>query len=184
MSRIERFASAIQTALWQETASPAGLHTPEPATVGTVPLSAIPREPAVLPSDLPSNPGPRSSIYLPPHRQTSVTEERTRFQQFQYGPFHRLRSPTQTLALAAEQERASTILGRPPRGGLIPAVQAYAGPLPPGLEGIEFYTIARPSNNHPSNVVWYLGDQGVWEVRLSGDTFAMIVVWIVELRYR
>jgi hypothetical protein len=52
------------------------------------------------------------------------------------------------------------------------------------MEGIEFYTIARPSNNHPSYVSWYLGDQDVWEVRSSGDTFAMIVVWIAELRYR
>jgi hypothetical protein len=186
MSRIERFASAIQTALWREAASVVGLHTSEPGSADLSAQTASSLQPIhmELEADPRSRLASRSRVNFAPPQKTSATGVHTRFQQFQYGPFHRLRSPTQTLALAAEQERASTLLGRPPRGGLIPAVQAYAGPLPEGMEGIEFYTIARPSNNHPSYVSWYLGDQDVWEVRSSGDTFAMIVVWIAELRYR
>ena len=34
--------------------------------------------------------------------------------------------------------------GRVPRGGKCPTVQAYFGPLPPGVAGIEFVTPIRP----------------------------------------
>jgi hypothetical protein len=189
MSRIERFASAIQAALWREAASVAGLPMSGVQSPGTTALSAssprgIAGEPGAPPAEPQSLSGPHSSAYVAPDWRQSAIEGRLRFQQFQYGPFHRLKSPTQTLAIAAEQERASVLLGRLPQWGRIPTVQAYTGPLPAGQEGIEFYTIARPSNTHPSEARWYLGDQDVWDVRRSSDTFAMIVVWIVELRYR
>ena len=101
-----------------------------------------------------------------------------------YGPFHRLRSPkTQTTQLAAEQMRSHVLLGKEARGSSLLSVKAYRGPLPTGQHGIEFYTVARPSNAHPHLVFWYGNHKDVWDVNHQSEAYALIVVDVVKADY-
>ena len=61
-----------------------------------------------------------------------------------YGPFHRLRSPTQTDEDADLQAATSELWGRPRQFSDIPQVQAWVGPLPEGESGVEFTTDVPP----------------------------------------
>lgn len=85
----------------------------------------------------------------------------------QYGPFHRLHSPTQTDDVLAQQLDSGEIWGHAARGSDIPSVKAYTGPLPEGRAGVEFYTSAPPTPIGPGpapQVRWYQGDRGVFPV--------------------
>src|SRR5205814_1762836 len=62
-----------------------------------------------------------------------------------YGPYHRLESDTQSPETAASQVSSGEVWGKKPRFGFErPKVKAYAGPLPEGVRGIEFYTDVAP----------------------------------------
>lgn len=61
-----------------------------------------------------------------------------------YGPFHRLRSPTQSDAVAKQQQESAEVWGRARQNSDIPQVQAYIGPLPNETDGIEFLTAVAP----------------------------------------
>ena len=97
-----------------------------------------------------------------------------------HGPFHRLRSATQTKADAEKQIRGYAMLGRPARGSSFRTVKAYVGPLSPGQVGGEFNSAIPPNNSHPDLDLWYAGNPDVWEVNHDGDVWAMIVVEVTK----
>ena len=80
----------------------------------------------------------------------------------EFGPFHRLRSPTQSDEVAELQVKSQEMWGRPRQGSDIPQVQAYTGPLPPGEKGVEFITTVAPDRNlAPGHARWTGPRQGV-----------------------
>jgi hypothetical protein len=83
--------------------------------------------------------------------------------------YHRKESPSQAAPLAALQERTGEIWGsynRDVMGGRspFPSVDAYVGPLPPGVRGIEFTTDVPPDRNTPP-----------WLARWTGPRDGVIV---------
>lgn len=90
--------------------------------------------------------------------------------------FHRLESPTQTPDVARMQEASGEVWGRTPRGGDVPQVQAYSGPLPEGARGVEFTTNTPPSsvNALSGEARWRQGDAGVSSREQNGSDFAVI----------
>jgi hypothetical protein len=87
----------------------------------------------------------------------------TRRRPARYGPFHR---QCQTNPDEIEKVVASGQLRGRPRGniyaGLIPAVKAWAGPLPSGVVGYEFYTAIEPDpTSAPHWPEWSEGRPGV-----------------------
>ena len=90
-----------------------------------------------------------------------------------YGPFHRVKGPTQSYEVALKQKASSEIWGRPHAiGGKFPKVKAYMLPLcagePPGTEcadeqGIEFATSVKPTVKAPSGLVYWDNARGIVE---------------------
>lgn len=94
--------------------------------------------------------------------------------------YHRRASPTQTAADAGLQQRSGELWGRPNRGSNFPTVDAYPGPLPPGVRGIEFVTDVEPSPDSPPRVArWTRECPGV---TVEGD-FARIPVRVTRINY-
>ncbi len=86
------------------------------------------------------------------------------------GTFHRRKSPTQTDETALLQVKSAEIWGRTPRGGFVPTVQAYPGPIEPGKLGVDFDTTVDPKpNGSPFEARWYLGETPGVEERWKGD---------------
>jgi RHS repeat-associated protein len=76
--------------------------------------------------------------------------------------FHRLESPTQTVADAMAQQASRELWGKGYRDSGVPYVQAYTGPLPPGARGIEFVTSAQGFKySKPGAVMFVPGQPGV-----------------------
>ena len=101
-----------------------------------------------------------------------------------YGPFHRLRSPTQTRQTADLQEKTGIIVGRRPRWSQFPSVQAYIGPLPSDAEGIEFFTTVKPtSSDHPYLVRWTTVDDKIAASISGKDNFASIPIVLTKKIY-
>ena len=80
-----------------------------------------------------------------------------------FGPYHRISSwcPEEIEKICASNE----IRGRP-RGnfyaGVVPAVKAYAGELPDGIVGVEFFTDVQPDpDGVPASPEWSEGRPGV-----------------------
>jgi hypothetical protein len=72
-----------------------------------------------------------------------------------FGPFHRLLAPNvQDTATVVKQILSGELWGRPARWGNSPAVRAYAGTLPLGKSGIEFWSFQAPESPHPYRVYW------------------------------
>ena len=90
-----------------------------------------------------------------------------------YGPFHRLRSPTQTDEDADLQAATSELWGRPRQFSDIPQVQAWVGPLPEGESGVEFTTAVPPDPFLPPGHARWTGPRD--GVRVEGE-FAKISV--------
>lgn len=90
--------------------------------------------------------------------------------------YHRIESPTQTVADASQQEMTLEIWGKPARSSDIPKVKAYKGPLPPGAKGIQFETDVLPDPCSPPNhAFWSVGREGVERRQVeSGQEFAII----------
>ncbi len=89
-----------------------------------------------------------------------------------YGPFHRVESPTQTPEVARLIIESGRLFGQGQRqvggGRGIPVVQAYNGPLPAGVRGIEFMTPIRPAaGSRPGAVNWYRNNEGVDDVDID-----------------
>lgn len=98
-----------------------------------------------------------------------------------FGPYHRLASPTQTAGVAELQVRSGEIWGRTPRLGRFPQAKAYAGPLPDGSNGIEFWTeIAPDPGGRPAFPTW--GGIPRDDVPVEGE-FAKISCVITQVRY-
>jgi hypothetical protein len=103
---------------------------------------------------------------------------------YKYGPYHRLRSPTQDEVTARVQLNTGQVCGRPAQWSGLFSVKAYRGQLPQGAEGIEFVTDVLPSPGaHPTLVFWYEGTQGVTVAPINGQTFATISVRVTTYRY-
>ncbi len=99
----------------------------------------------------------------------------------QFGPFHRLESPTQTAEDAARQEDSCEMWGRVGRYELTPKVKAYDGPLPENARGVEFMTSVEPDlATPPGRVSWRAGRDGV---KLDGE-FAQIPATITKNRQK
>jgi hypothetical protein len=97
--------------------------------------------------------------------------------------YHRLESPTQTVEVARKQEQSGEIWGtynRDMMGGRSnrPSVDAYVGPLPDGVRGIEFETDVAPDGGTPPYRARWTGPRE--GVRIQGD-FAAISVRITRV---
>jgi hypothetical protein len=96
------------------------------------------------------------------------------------GPFHRLESPTQTVADAKRQQTSGEIWGRAARHTAqsnLPSVKAYRSSLPKGQRGVEFDTAIAPTpgSGTPYEARWYVGTYGVLQRTDSGgDEYAAI----------
>lgn len=102
-----------------------------------------------------------------------------------FGPFHRIKSPTQTYQHALLQKSSGEIWGKAVKnGGKFPCVKAYLKPLCydslPGIdcadnEGIEFETAVMPSMKTPAGqVFWQAGRSPVDGLRhVDDDTIAL-----------
>lgn len=89
-------------------------------------------------------------------------------------------SATQSLKTAALQVTSDQIWGYPPRGSMIPAVQAYTVPLPSGQKGIEFTTVVSPDpGSPPGQAYWRSGQAGVALV----GSHVEIAVTVTKVRY-
>ena len=99
-----------------------------------------------------------------------------------FGPFHR-RSHHNREENAKIAE-SGLIWGRPPGNfyaGLIPCVQAWEGPLPEGMVGVEFYTDVEPDPwSPPRSPEWSEGRPGV--LILERNELVAIPV-LVTMRY-
>jgi hypothetical protein len=83
--------------------------------------------------------------------------------------YHRRESPSQSASVAALQERTGEIWGSYDRdlvGGRspFPSVDAYTGPLPLGVRGVEFTADVPPDRNTP-----------LWLARWTGARDGVIV---------
>ena len=63
--------------------------------------------------------------------------------------YHRRAGPTQTVATALEQRRRGEIWGKEAQFGHGPSAKAHTGPLPPGVDGIEFIVTLAPDPGCP-----------------------------------
>jgi hypothetical protein len=101
-----------------------------------------------------------------------------------YGPFHRLRSTTQSIGVDREQIDTGMLWGTTPRGGKGPTAQAYFGPLPTGQSAIEFATSVKPHhvnlpNGHGAN--WYFDDTAfVGKIRNTETDYAVITIIVTR----
>mmetsp|Transcript_5930 Transcript_5930/g.16106 ORF Transcript_5930/g.16106 Transcript_5930/m.16106 type:complete len:135 (+) Transcript_5930:164-568(+) len=94
-----------------------------------------------------------------------------------YGPFHRLKSPTQSDEVARQQLESGEMWGRPRQFSEIPQVQAYIGKLEDGREGMEFMTSVAPDKGTaPGHARWTGPRDGV---RVE-EGFAKIPITIVR----
>jgi len=100
-----------------------------------------------------------------------------------YGPFHRLKSATQSLQLARLQQKTERLIGRAGYGASLPSVKAYVGPLPPSAEGIEFTTDVEPKITTPFEARWSFGDLGVLELNDQNESQVFIPVNITKIVY-
>jgi len=91
--------------------------------------------------------------------------------------YHRVASPTQTPADAAEQERANEIWGQVARGGAWPKVKAYIGALPTSADGVEFETDIPPDAGCPPGQAFWSGPRS--GVVVEGD-YAKIKVRVTK----
>ena len=95
----------------------------------------------------------------------------------QYGPYHRLESPTQTPHVAMLQQRTGEIWGCAAQFSNIPSVKAYRGALPVGARGIEFTTVVAPhSQTHPTLLRWLETTPGVCPTPKPGFVSILVVV--------
>lgn len=87
-----------------------------------------------------------------------------------FGPFYRRDRPEGEKILGRVL-RTGELGGRPPFGSDVPSVNAYAGELPDGEPGFEFYTPAEPDRPYGKVMHWRLrGDNLV-----SGDESEVMI---------
>lgn len=104
---------------------------------------------------------------------------------FDFGPYSRRQTPTQTLADAVKEAHSGQLWGRAPTpnsGGLpVPAVKAWPSALPDDAEGIQFWAAVEPTRQWggPSGFwMWELGSPGVLEV---GEDMVAINIEVVRI---
>jgi hypothetical protein len=92
-------------------------------------------------------------------------------------PYHRIESPTQTVADAARQEATGEVWGRSPRWGFKPKVKAFVGSLPRGARGVEFETDVAPDRGCPPGLALWSGPRAGVAVE---DDYARIKVRVTR----
>jgi hypothetical protein len=102
-----------------------------------------------------------------------------------YGPFFRRFSETQSPATTVKQLLTGEIWGKTPRWGRSPAVQAFAGPLPSGTTGIEFWAFQSPDNvfgpiNHWSSEGPYVTIDTAAEVAKLSAAFVRVSADLIQ----
>lgn len=110
-----------------------------------------------------------------------------------YGPFHRIKAPTQSFEIVAVQLSSKEIFGRAIRnGGQFPKVKAYIKPLCHGLthatdcanqEGIEFNTLVEPDKSTPGGTVYWSYTEGKSGIREVDDETVALTVDIYKVFY-
>ena len=92
------------------------------------------------------------------------------------GPFHRLKTPTQTTADADQQQLSGEIMGKGARPSGLPSVKAYRNTIPAGARGVEFDTSVAPTagSGTPYEARWYEGTLGVRSATIGGIDYAAI----------
>src|SRR5687768_15512795 len=95
--------------------------------------------------------------------------------------YHRRGGPTQTDVDTDHVAASGELWGGVPRYGAVPAVQAFAGPLPEGAWGMEFETSVPPDpTSLPSRPEWRGPRPGVEVFRDADDVeWAKIPVRVV-----
>jgi hypothetical protein len=97
-------------------------------------------------------------VTLPDHRVPSTF----------YGPFHRRSAAKgQDAATAVLQALSGEVWGETPRHGATPAVQAYAGSIPDGQDGIEFWARQAPDSQFGPRPFWRIPGEHL-RVELEG----------------
>jgi hypothetical protein len=72
-----------------------------------------------------------------------------------YGPFHRVLAPgVQDADTVVKQMLSGEIWGLPPSWGGSPAVKAFAGSLPEGASGVEFWAFQPPDVPYGPRSYW------------------------------
>ncbi len=96
--------------------------------------------------------------------------------------YHPVETSTQTQATAALQVQSMEVWGRARKnGGAFPSIHAYWGPLPKGMNGIEFMTNVPPTHPSPSMAIWVHGYHPDIGLRQNGsDCFAVIRVTTIS----
>jgi hypothetical protein len=98
--------------------------------------------------------------------------------EFQWGPYHRLYSPTQPPALSRLQREGGELWGTVSVFGGPPRAKAYRGPLGEHEQGIEFFAQVPPDAGRGGTLVtWSPGRSGV---RLEGN-YAKIRIRVVRV---
>lgn len=95
--------------------------------------------------------------------------------------FHRVESPTQDRATAAQQVASMEVWGRAARSSGLPSVKAYRNALPP-RRGIEFCTSTAPTpgSGTPYEARWYIGTLGVKSVATPTAPYAAIGISYIK----
>lgn len=114
----------------------------------------------------------------------------------QYGPYVRIKSPTQTLEVAEEILLSGEIWGHPAKiGGLFPAAKAFLGELCfpnetdqncHNSESIEFETDAMPAKSLPNGEVrWYIENAHNIPTghKVIDDETTAIIVQVTKIYY-
>ncbi|MBO0805372.1 MAG: RHS repeat-associated core domain-containing protein, partial [Nocardiopsaceae bacterium] len=128
----------------------------------------------LTPDPLGLGPAPNPHAYVPnPHAQVDPLGlagcgDKGNPSPGEYGPFHRLTTPSQSGDIAAKQVESQELWGQSARYSNIPAAKAYNGPLPPGKSGVEFYTPVAPTDTMGGipglQATWYRGSPGVVDI--------------------
>lgn len=110
---------------------------------------------------------------------------------FDFGPYWRCQTSTQTLADAVQEAQSGQLWGRAPKpnsGGLpVPAVKAWPRALPNDTEGIQFWAAVEPTRQWggPNGFwMWELGSPGVLEIEKDTVAINIEVVRINQSKER
>jgi hypothetical protein len=94
--------------------------------------------------------------------------------------YHRVESPTQTSAVAWQQVETGVLRGTVNRWMALPSVDAWEGPLPEGVRGIEFQTDVPPDPGRPPGRARWTGPRD--GVSIDGDwaEIEVTIVWCAQ----
>jgi hypothetical protein len=96
---------------------------------------------------------------------------------FPWGPYHRLKSGTQTDDVAELQRESGELWGKVARSGVLPQAKAFRGALGAHDHGVEFFSEEPPDLGRFGYLTWSPGRRGVW---LDGE-YAKIRIKVTKV---